>query len=76
MCKSSMGPPWIPIRDPMWGRSGPSMDPYKDPIWMPLSGSSGPVAGGHGSVEMENGALAYGANVVYIKPSIVYFKYV
>ena len=32
--------------DPMWGRSGPSIDPYQDPIWMPMSGSSGPVAGG------------------------------
>ena len=32
--------------DPVWGRSGPSMDPYTDPIWIPMSGSSGPVAGG------------------------------
>ena len=62
--------------DPMWGRSGPSMDLYKDLIWMHMSGSSGPVAGGHGSVEMENGALAKGAIVFYIKPSIFYWKYV
>ena len=72
MCKSVRGSledqRWIRIRimdpvqrsymDPMWGRSGPSMDPYKDPIWMPMSGSSGPVAGGHGSVETEKGAIA------------------
>ena len=37
-----------------------------DPMW----GRSGPVAGGHGSVDTENGALAYGANVFYINTSI------
>ena len=62
--------------DPMWGRSGPSMDPYKDFIWMPMTGSRGPVAGGHGSVETENGALAYGASVFDIKQVIFYLKYV
>ena len=41
-----------------------------DPMW----GRSGPVAGGHGSVEMENGALAQGASVFYINTSIVHVK--
>ena len=48
----------LPYMDPMWGRNGPSMDPYKDLIWMLMLGSSGPVTGGHGSVETENGAIA------------------
>ena len=37
MYKSSMGPPWIPIRiymDLMWGPSGPSMAPNEDPTWI------------------------------------------
>ena len=43
---------------------------YMDPMW----GRSGPVAGGHGSVGMENGALAQGANVFYINTSIFHLK--
>ena len=35
---------------------------------------SGPVAGGHGSVDTENGALAWGANVFYIKTLIFHVK--
>ena len=37
-------------------------------------GRSGPVAGGHGSVDTENCALAYGANVFYIKTAIFHLK--
>ena len=44
--------------DLMWGRSGPSMDPYEDPTWILCGGACGPVAGGHGSVDTENGVLA------------------
>ena len=56
MAKSSMGPPWIPIRisyGSYVGRSGPSMDPYKNLIWMPMAGSSGPARLG------EDGKLWY-----------------
>ena len=37
-------------------------------------GRSGPVAGGHGSVDTENGALAQGASVFYINTSIFVLK--
>ena len=62
--------------DPMWGRSGPSMDPYKDLYGCVCGGASGLVAGRHGSVETENGALALVANVFYIQQSIFHLKYV
>ena len=55
--------------DHMWGAAS-------NP-WIPISSLHGsyvkrigPVAGGHGSVGMENGARAYGANVFYTNKSI------
>ena len=70
---------------------GSRMDPYKDLTWILCGGAAGRswilirilygcrcrgLAGRHGSVETENGVLAYGGNEFYIKLQILHWKYV
>ena len=52
-CGGAAGRPWIPIRILHGAYVG---------------AQRAGIGGGHGSVDMENGALAYGARVFYIKP--------
>ena len=82
MCKSVRGSVqdqwWIPIRimdpynDPTWipcgGAAGRPWIPIKKIHGSYVGAQRAGSGGGHGAVETENGAIAWGANVFYIKP--------